>query len=489
MTIGLTFDDVLSRVQVAISDRPDGTVLVERAATVGFQIPTTVRGGVALPISGGLGNLDDFEFFADVENHYRISPVDPPPGLLLDGTAGSYASTPDAAALDITTDAVLTASIKPAAWPPATQQSLVSKYRTGDNQRSYRLFLRDTGLLAFAWSEDGTNATTTNVNSTVAPEPDPDTGELHVRAWLDVDFGGINHRVLFWTAPTADGPWATLGNTVADVGTTSVHAGTAPLEIGSVNEGTAELFDGTVLSATVFDGNISGGEHGTGTLVADPDFAQPHGTTSFTDDAGRPWTVNGTAEINGTETASITPSLAGRVWLKSIRYPALNTVVTVSDYGDIEAESRSATFPIAGRSLPTGVGELHGGRDHLLDLKVDNDADSTHLDLMTRLGGEFLIHVPVDPASGLDGNTLLPGSMYVLIGRLRRHRIGGVSAHQLYSLPLAEINPPGPDVVGTTVLWSTIQRVYGSWEAVWAAHSTWRSVWDTIGSPDDLYVP
>src|SRR5690606_28125049 len=96
-----------------------------------------------------------------------------------------------------------------------------------------------------------------------------------------------------------------------------IHAGTATLAIGAFNTGTVPL-DGVVHSVEVRDGID-------GTLVANPDFAaQPHGTTQFTDGTGRVWTVRGNARIVGVDIDSITPSLNGQVWLKSIRYPGLN---------------------------------------------------------------------------------------------------------------------------------------------------------------------
>src|SRR5690606_11379747 len=104
--------------------------------------------------------------------------------------------------------------------------------------------------------------------------------------------------------------------------TTSIHIGTAPVEAKAGN-------GGLVREARIIDGNLAG------TVVANPDFAaQAVGTASFADSAGRTWTVNGDAYLSGVELDSITPSLAGRVWLKSIRYPGLNQPVTAAEYGD-----------------------------------------------------------------------------------------------------------------------------------------------------------
>jgi hypothetical protein len=188
------------------------------------------------------------------------------------------------------------------------------------------------------------------------------------------------------------------------------------------------------------------------------------------------------------ETDSIVPSLDGRVWLKSIRHPALNAVVTVSDYSDVETPARSAAFAISGRSLPVGVDELHLGRDHVLDLRTASQAADDHLTVMLRTAGVLFLHVPTAAVAGRDGNVLLPGSMYVLAGTPRKHRVGGVSATQVFSIPLTEVNPPGPAVVGTTLTVGGLAQIHGTVESVWAAYPSIRDLWDTIGSLDDLVV-
>jgi hypothetical protein len=185
-------------------------------------------------------------------------------------------------------------------------------------------------------------------------------------------------------------------------------------------------------------------------------------------------------------TTSITVDLDGQVWLKSRRYPLLNQVVQVVDYGDIDMAARSTVLPVAGRSLPTGLGDLSGGRDHPLVVATETDAQNARLQLSLRAGGFWFVHVPTDPPVDREGNALLPGSMHVRIGTVRVARLGGVSRFQHYLLPLVEVQPPSPLDVGITLTWETVRRLYGSWTAVWAAHSTWRSLWDTIGDPSDV---
>lgn len=227
-------------------------------------------------------------------------------GLVSPGSSGDYASTPDDASLDITGDIDLRAWVVPADQSSGSTQAIVSKYETTGNQRSYALQFGSGGLLNLLWSTDGSSST--SKSSTVPPQI-PAAG-LAVRATLDVNDGSSQHVVTFYTASSLDGPWTQLGSAVTTAGTTSIFAGTAPLEVGSRIGGTSNMA-GLIYAAQVLDGID-------GTVVANPDFtAQTPGDTSFSDDAGLTWTVNGNAEIVGDFVAGTDTSL----WVHTTQGP------------------------------------------------------------------------------------------------------------------------------------------------------------------------
>jgi hypothetical protein len=182
-------------------------------------------------------------------------------------------------------------------------------------------------------------------------------------------------------------------------------------------------------------------------------------------------------------TANVTVDLAD-LWLVSLRYPALNVRVTPAEQGDVELADRSLVAPVSGRSLPVGISDPHGGRDHVLDVRTDDRAGEDALLMRLRVGRDFYLQVP---SSGTLSQ-LLPGSMHVLIGGVRQHRAGGVTSVNVFRLPLTEVVAPGPHVVPTNLTVGTVWNTYGSLSAVWAAHPTLRSLWDSVGSPDDLLV-
>ena len=479
MSIGLSYNNDLSRVQIALSDLPDGTVRMERSPS--GLLWETVRAGDELEVSAGAASLDDFEFYADRLNHYRAVPIDPPAGLLLPGDSGDYASTPDTAALDITGDIFVAAYVRPEDITPGADSYIVSKFATTGNQRSWRFILRTTGLLSFGWSPDGTADIL--VNSTSAPTW-PAEGQA-VAAELDVNDGAGNRIVRFLTGPTLAGPWTQLGSPVVTAGVTSIFAGSAPVEVGAVNGGTSPL-GGAIDAAEIRSGNRAG------TIVADPNFAaQTGGAGSFTDDAGLLWTINGDAEIVGIQSDTITPDLLGEVWLKSIRYPLLNRPVLVQTWTPGSRPFRGTIDEVQGRSLPSSTSDLRGSKRFEMVIATRDIIDQTHdgvaeagaLDVIFSVETDFFIHVPASRS--------IPGGHVAIVADLDEDRIvpKGDRAPRAFRLQCTRVAAPDADVVPTTLVIGTILNQFGGdIAAVLAAHPTLRDLLAVVGSPDDLVV-
>jgi len=219
-------------------------------------------------------------------------------GLYLPGVAGNWASTPDNAALDIVGDIDIRADVTLAAWTTSLfWQALVGKWAP-TTQQSYLLEVTNTGFLTLIWSANGTAtlSATSTVPVPVMQKPGafspssylaPTQARLAVRATLDVDNGAAGKSVTFFTAPSLAGPWTQLGAVVTTGGTTSIFNSTAALDVGLF------VFGGDLSTGTIHAVEVRNGIDGT--VVANPVFwLQPTGTTSFTDTAGRAWTVNTT---------------------------------------------------------------------------------------------------------------------------------------------------------------------------------------------------
>ena len=215
--------------------------------------------------------------------------------LNLTGASTSGAFTPDAAALDITGDLDLRCRVS-GDWTPAADSTLVAKGNLL-GQFSYLLALLTTGGLRMAWSTAGTLGSILITDSTAAVGAAD--GEIRwVRATLDVDAGGGNRAVRFYTSSddTHDHTavsWTQLGSTVTTAGTTSVFSGSAGASVGILADGWAP-FTGRIYAAAILSG-IGG------TVVADPDFTDGNrfaaGAGSGVDAAGRTWTVSSPASL------------------------------------------------------------------------------------------------------------------------------------------------------------------------------------------------
>lgn len=477
MTINATYDPVLSRVQLTLVDLTDGLWTVERSLNGVFW--ETVRGGAAVTVSAGGAALDDYEFAADVENTYRCRPLDPPAGMLLDGSPGTYATTPDHASLDVVGDLDVRCEVQLDFWPTHNDPRLLAKLGVTGNQASWQLRILATGYLSLTWSTTG-NATGAPGRVSTLPIPLTPGQPIGLRATLDVDNGSAGHTVTFyyssnWTT------WTQLGAPVATAGITSVFSSTTPLSVGARTTPEADLLTGSVLRAEYRNGI-------NGTIVAAPDFtAQPGGTTSFADSAGRTWTLGGNADIvDAGDTTTITPSLDGKIWLKSIKYPFLNRWIEVLAWGDISRAARTGVFPVKGRSNPIAVTDLRSSQQFELTIATRNRSDPSFnamteardLDLIFASGGTMFVHVPA--------GSPVPGG-YVAIGDVARKDISfNQNVHKRFTLPCTVVAKPAPEIVGTTMTWRTVERLYGSYTQLLASNPSWVELLALVGSADDL---
>ncbi|WP_442803370.1 hypothetical protein OG411_17275 [Streptomyces pseudogriseolus] len=195
-----------------------------------------------------------------------------------------YASTPDTAALDVTGSLDLRWEGE-ADWYAAGHQFLLGKWGA-PGQRSYHLRLQD-GYLVMHAATDGFTGLFGGQLLPALPR------RAALRATLTI--GGGNWTIRTYWAETMDGPWTQFGTDYVAASTASIWAGTAPLRIAP-----PEQLDSTPprrpVTGRCYRAEVRNGVDGT--VVARPDFrALAGGTTSFTDSAGRAWTVAGTAAV------------------------------------------------------------------------------------------------------------------------------------------------------------------------------------------------
>lgn len=224
---------------------------------------------------------------------FRLSVKAGTPALELPGVDGSNASTPDAAALDITGDLDVRWEGE-ADWYAPEPRFLMGRWREpADLAWHMRL---EGGQLRFSVFYNGTQNAFTVHTLPVLPR------RAAFRHTVDVNDGAGGAVIRAYWAPSLDGPWAQIGAplTWTPAAPIVLNTGAAPLEISPPTQTPPEP-DRLPLAGRVHRAEVRNGINGP--VVARPDFtAQADGTTSFVDSAGRTWTVNGTAAITNRRT-------------------------------------------------------------------------------------------------------------------------------------------------------------------------------------------
>ena len=210
----------------------------------------------------------------------------------LPGVAGSYFSTPDAAANRITGDIDIRAYVRMDDWTPAAETSIVSK-TDGANQKSYLLTVESSGSVRFYYSTSGTGAYKGNSSNA------PNTFANGTAHWIRATYA-VAGTLHFYTSE--DGSiWTELGTAPA-ITAGAIKDGTSEVEMGVGEAHSFGPLSGNIYRAQIYNGigptNVT--PSGTGTLAVD--FNPNDSTTAQTwtsATTGEVWTTNGAAKVFG----------------------------------------------------------------------------------------------------------------------------------------------------------------------------------------------
>lgn len=472
MTIILTYDNIFSRVHIAVTGLNVATdaVKVERSTN---QINwSTVRGGAAvIPVSNAI-QLDDYEFSANVTNYYRATAVDTAASTYVTGgppVSGNNSSLVATMPLGLQDQDIvlILASIRnsgtgtpnaPAGWTTimsASNVRMFGKVVTGAEVAPTVTFsggVANADTLAQTAAFRNTSLTQGNtaqlLNSSAQNVARPSmvvpANNMVVLTWVwkQDDWTSVN---LAWATPIqGNGVSSTAGDDAAQAWGYSVQT----------------TATNVLNSAATVTGGASAVSRG-GSLAL---YHQDKTLSS--------------------ETASIMPTIT-EVWLKNITKPFLNrTLNCIPNQSPIVRRARNGIFPIVGRTFPVAVTDVRLARELVIEVITQTTQEWEELDLITLAGDVFFIQTP-------PGNPL--PTMYVAIGDislrrpLRRQDCG--NDWRVFTLPLTEVAPPSSDLAGSLGTWQTVINTYATWNDVLAANATWADLLTLVGSPGEVIVP
>jgi hypothetical protein len=179
------------------------------------------------------------------------------------------------------------------------------------------------------------------------------------------------------------------------------------------------------------------------------------------------------------EIASITPDLAGRTWLKSVRHPFLNRVVSVGDVDGDSTAARNTALDIQGRSDPVVVADVRTSATFTVTLRTSTLEEARDLDLTVRSGDVFFLQPPA--------GSQIPGG-YVVIDTSGFERFGPVSTRRRFPLPCRTVAAPAVGITGGTMTYGALINLYGSYQNVLNANPAYADLLDLMASPEDLVV-
>lgn len=474
MTVILSYDDVLSRVEITVTGLSAlaDEVTIERS--INSVTWTTVRGGTALVPLVNTVSLSDYEFNANVTNYYRVRAYDTANSAFVTGgpaSTGNNTSLSPAMPLGIQADdlVLVNASIRnsgtgspnaPTGYTTlvdAGNQKLFGRIVTGVEAAPTVTFtggvanadtLAQTCAFRRLGLTVGSSATQLNTSQQNIPTPAltvPDDRMTIIRAlWKQDDWTTVSSGPATFNAIMANGAISTAGDDAAQSWSYSLQSTRSDV----------------VASAAVVTG-------GTTAISRASLISLPH--------------VN---LLLSTQTASITPVLTD-VWFKVVAKPFLNrTVHCIPKPGPVTRRARQGIFPIIGRSVPVAVIDVRGSREYELDAITRTAEEYRDFDLMISSGDIIFIHAP--PTSSI-------ATAYVAIEDVvRRQPLTGSRCGndwRVFTLPLVEVAAPTANVVGSVGTWQTVINTYATWSDVLAAHATWADLLTLVGSPDDVIVP
>lgn len=201
----------------------------------------------------------------------------------LSGASGNYASTPDAAANEITGDIDVQVRLNPTSWKPAASQELVAKYTSSTATSSYEFILVGaSGKLELACRLSAAGAAT--LSTVAVPFADGTAG------WVRATRVAATGAITYYTAAdqaTPPSSWTMLG-TATSATSGNIQSTATVLAVGAPSAGTSTNYAGNIYRALVISGI-----GGTTNVDFNPNDARTAAASWTSSATGEVWTLHG----------------------------------------------------------------------------------------------------------------------------------------------------------------------------------------------------
>lgn len=197
------------------------------------------------------------------------------------------------------------------------------------------------------------------------------------------------------------------------------------------------------------------------------------------------------AEVTGSAVGTPAAMAAAAVlpltgtWIKHPTRPYLNRAVQIVGYEPARHDLRPGLVPVLGRTVPVGRGDVRGGRSYTLTVRTTTRVELAALDALLAAGGALFVHLPADTPA-------LPRIPYVVATEAAEAPAGRARGDvRRTMLTLAEAAAPGPDIVGSAIVYASLPPEWATYAALAAdpAVPTYAALAALALAPSEVLIP
>jgi hypothetical protein len=467
LAITATYNDDFGRVQISFTGANTDADYAKVEYSRDQITWSTIRGGDAVPVSGGAGHVDHYDgYLFGATNYYRVTAIDAAvPGVFGTGsfaTANNATLNPALPVGSIPTGAKLALFVTHAN-PAATIGTPAGWTRLAGGGTNQAIFYRDyaAGVTAPAVTFAGGAA--------------GDSCSAQIRAYTNV----------------AD-PVHVAYQANASAQNIDYPASSVPTGLGVLHLWKASVFTGVSGLPSQYVGAAAGG--GNNTAGSNDESQLYYHTTPSpgTIPLGTVLYTGGVADVSRARiiqlpvraftdqgTTSTTPVLPNAntkpYWLMNPGRPGQNIRVEITGFTEITQDGRTGVFEVVGRSAPVIVSDIMKSAAYEFTIDAANKQAAKELAARIALGDPMYLLVG-DPNADID-------TFYFTALSLKRTLDAPLGSWSV-TVSAREVSQPAPAVYGSTYIWNDVTTNYASWTAVLAdpQNTSWSNLVDKISS-------